>query len=150
MRAADKNIAMVGTVVLDIKLGEALNKNSLNQHVKMSVSATKDFLKKFEISEILKDKIIICVGTHHGCKKFICMLAEICANADCYRFLSPRGIIVAIILFGRRNGLADFCLDNVEKKMDEKYKILSLNFCKEELESYYQNFKKFIEEAKSK
>jgi len=37
----------------------------------------------------------------------------------------------------------------VEKKMDEKFSILSLPICKEELTPYYNQFKKFIAEAKS-
>jgi hypothetical protein len=37
------------------------------------------------------------------------------------------------------------CLDEAEKKLDEKYAILSLETCKQELQPYYQTFKHYIQ-----
>ena len=81
---------------------------------------------------------------------YICIEAEICANADCYRFLHPRGILTGANLFFNRFNDLDKALENTEKKMDEKYNIMSLDIVKEELEEYYQQFKRLIEIAKNK
>jgi hypothetical protein len=40
-------------------------------------------------------------------------------------------------------------LNRAESKLEEKWNILSLNICKNELEKYYLDFKKLIEEAKN-
>lgn len=144
---ADKDIVMLGTILMDLKIGECVSEDKISEHVKRSSDSTREFLDKFNLGEEIIEKIINCVDAHHGEKDFIYKEAEICANADCYRFLHPRGIFGALILFGRRNESVDFCLDNVEKKMQEKYNILSLDICKKELEGYYQTFKKLIKEA---
>jgi hypothetical protein len=93
-------------------------------------------------------KIIACIEQHHGTADYFFLEAEICANADCYRFLHPRGILSAFILFGRRDESTDNILTQVEKKMDEKFSILSLPICQEELTPYYNQFKKLIAEAR--
>ncbi len=88
------------------------------------IDATKIFLEKYPLTKEEQKKIINCVEAHHKGVKFNCVEAEICANADCYRFLHP--------------------------KMNEKHKILSLDICKKELEPYYQEFKKLFEKASEK
>jgi hypothetical protein len=42
----------------------------------------------------------------------------------------------------------DEILNILEAKLDEKYKILSLDICKKELEKYYRQLKKLIKIAK--
>ncbi|MBU0627523.1 hypothetical protein KKG31_05800 [Patescibacteria group bacterium] len=133
---------------MDLKLGECFKEGKLQEHIARSSQAAKKFLQNFEIVPEKLTKIISCVESHHGVPEFSCLEAEICANADCYRFLHPRGIVSALILRGRRNESTDNALAQVEKKMDEKFSILSLSTCKEELTPYYNMFKKIIAEAK--
>jgi hypothetical protein len=145
---ADKTIVQIGIYLMDLKLGQAFKEDKISEHVQMSVEAAKEFLDKFDIDEISKRKIINCVEAHHGKIPFECLEAEICANADCYRFIHPKGFFVFLTTLGKRS--ADFyeCLTNAENKMDEKYNILSLELCKQELEKYYQTLKKFIDDAR--
>ncbi|MCD4704894.1 hypothetical protein K8R66_02340 [bacterium] len=142
------DIVKIGVYLMDVKLGEAKKSDKLTEHVQMSVGATKEFLSKFNISDEEKDKILNCVGAHHAQIPFICKEVEICCNADCYRFIHPRGIFAYLNLLGRRFDNVDDCLKQVEKKMEEKYNALSLDICKEELEEYYQKFKRLIEDSK--
>lgn len=145
---ADKNIVLLGAYLMDIKLGQAFKENKLSEHVKMGVEATREFLNKYKIDEQLKEKIINCVEAHHKDVPFTCIEAEICANADCYRFIHPKGFFSNLTSLGKR-GL-DFveCLKKAEEKLDEKYNILSLDICKKELNKYYKIFKRFIEKAR--
>jgi hypothetical protein len=122
----------------------------LQEHVARSSQAAQKFLQDFDIDPEKLTKIIACIESHHGTPSYSCLEAEICANADCYRFLHPRGIVSAFILFGRRDESTDNALAQVEKKMDEKFSILSLPMCKEELTPYYNMFKKIIAQAKIK
>jgi predicted SpoU family rRNA methylase len=145
---ADKTIVHVGVCLMDLKLGQSLKENRISEHVKMSVESTKEFLNRFDIDNASKEKIINCVEAHHG-GPYKCTEAEICANADCYRFIHPKGFFVYLTVLGRR--FKDFldALNAAEKKMDEKHGILSLDVCKNELEKYYQALKGFIKDSKT-
>ena len=145
---ANKTITLVGVYLMDVKLGEASAQNRNPEHIKMSVEATKKFLGRFELDKETKKKIINCVEAHHGQVPFICKEAEICANADCYRFIHPKGFFAFLTVLGKRNLKFNEVLNFAELKLDEKYKILSLEICKEELEKYYHQFKEFIKIVK--
>lgn len=145
---ADGTIVKVGVYLMDLKLGQALKENCLQEHVAMSSEATKKFLKDFDLSKETKVKIINCIEAHHGSVEFKCIEAEICANADCYRFVHPRGFFAYLTLLGKRYADFNECLNQAEMKMDEKYEILSLDICKKELEEYYQTLKKFINDSR--
>lgn len=114
----------------------------------MSVEATQGFLEKFELDKETKEKIINCVEAHHAQVPFICKEAEIVANADCYRFIHPKGVFDFFTGLGKRDLNFDEVLNYVEEKLDEKYKILSLEICKQELEGYYHQFKKLLKSAR--
>ena len=133
---------------MDLKLKQALAENRLQDHTQMSSEAAEEFLGNFELDEETKIKILSCVKEHHGVEKFSCIESEICCNADCYKFLHPKGIFQYIhILLDRK---ADFikALDGTESKMEEKHNILSLDICKEELEPYYKMFKELFKKAR--
>lgn len=145
---ADETIIKVGVFLMDLKLGQAVKEKRLPEHVLMSVEASKIFLKKFNLDNKTKDKIINCIEAHHKNVKFKCLEAEICANADCYRFIHPRGFFAYLTLLGKRYDNFDDCLNQAEVKLDEKKKILSLDICKKELADYYKILKQFIADSK--
>ncbi len=149
-KEADKKIVHLGACLMDIMLEEALSGNKISKHVQMSVEAAKEFLGKYDISSDDKNKVINCVEAHHKGVEFKCIEAEICANADCYRFIHPRGFFYYLTLLGGERG-QDFvkCLDQAEYKLDEKKNILSLQQCKDELDGYYNSLKKFINDARN-
>jgi len=142
---ADKDIVLLGTILMDIKLGEAAKNNKLKEHVQMGVEFTKKFLEQFEIPEDIKLKIINCVEAHHGTKAYICKEAEICANADCYKFLLLKNVIGYIADKVKKGMQLNEAIQFAKDKMEEKHKILSLDICKKELEEHYQNLKKVFE-----
>ncbi|MBU0636434.1 hypothetical protein KKE06_05400 [Candidatus Micrarchaeota archaeon] len=145
---ADKDIVLLGTILMDVKLGECFKEGKLQEHVERSVTATKEFLEQFKLSQEQKNNIINCVAAHHAKEPFICKEAEICANADCYRFLHPKGFFIYItILAKERIDSIEEILKQTEAKIEEKNSILSLSICKEELEPYYKEYKKLIKEA---
>ena len=146
---ADETIVRAGVALMDIKLGQAAKEKRLTEHVAMSVEATKIFLEKFDLDDQTKNKIINCVAAHHKQVKFRCLEAEICANADCYRFIHPRGFFAYLTLLGKSYNNFEDCLKQAELKLEEKNNILSLAICKKELADYYKTLKKFIAEAKA-
>lgn len=145
---ADENIVHIGVCLMDLKLGQAIKEGKVKEHVKMSVDASKEFLEKFDLSEEEKKKIMNCVEAHHGTIPFICKEAEICANADCYRFIHPKGVFEFMSVLSKRLDDKDERLNQLEAKLEEKHNTLSLGMCKKELEEYYQMFKKLIADAR--
>ncbi len=144
---ANKMIILVGVYLMDIKLGEAWNEGKPEEHVEKGVIITKQFLVKFDLDEETKNKIINCVEAHHGQRPFICKEAEICANADCYRFLHPQSFLKILIERGKKQKFEEL-LKFLEQKLDEKHKLLSLNICKQELENNYHLLKELIKSAR--
>lgn len=84
---------------MDLKIGQCLKEGKLSEHVQRSSQSAQEFLKPFKIDKDMLDKIVSCIESHHGVDQYFCKEAEICANADCYRFLHPRGILAAFILW---------------------------------------------------
>lgn len=145
----DKEIVSIGVYLMDIKLGQAIKEKHAQDHVDMSVVATKIFLEQYSIDQSKKDKIINCVAAHHKYIPYTCLEAEICANADCYRFMEPKGIFLFIhILSKERQMEFKKILESVEAKLEEKHNILSLDICKNELAENYKVFKKMLSEIK--
>lgn len=149
-KEADKRIVHIGVCLMDIMLEEALRQGDISRHVEMSVKKTKEFLNEYDLNDEEKSKIVNCVEAHHKGVDFECIEAEICANADCYKFIHPRGVLYYFsLLSGERGGDFVECLDQVEYKLDEKKNILTLDYCKKELEGYYKNFKKYIKDSRN-
>jgi HD superfamily phosphodiesterase len=146
---ADKNIVTLGALLMDCKLGECFHENKLSEHVSRGSLAAQEFLKPFGLPTDVVVKIISCVESHHGRDKYDCLEAEICANADCYRFLTPPGIFRYLVALGERSQDFQTCLSQLEYKMDEKHGALSLEICKKDLEGYYREFKDFIAKSRS-
>ncbi len=146
---ADENIVKVALSMMDSKLPEAAHLGIGKQHVLMSVDATKELLKDVEcLTEKDKENIIRCVEEHHGVEKYYSIEAEIVANADCYRFVSPKGVLFYASMLGRKFHDFNKELEQLNFKLKEKHNTISLPLVKEELEPYYQFFQKAINEAK--
>jgi len=139
---------MLGTILMDLKIGQCMREGRLSEHVRESSLVSREFLKQFNLDSETFDKVISCIESHHGVEKYSCLEAEICANADCYRFLSPTGFLNGLMIFSGRGLSFNDCLLQLENKMEEKHKILSLDVSIQELENYYVNFKKLIIDAK--
>ena len=144
----DEKIVHLGLLFMDIKLPQASKEGRPAEHVEMSAKAAEEFLDKYDISQEEKKKVINCVATHHKKVPFECLEAEICANADCYKFIHPKGFFTYLTILGGRDADPKDALAKAEAKLDEKHDILSLDVCKEELEDVYNVLKKLIKKAK--
>ena len=147
---ADQDTVLLGTMLMDLKIGQCLKEGRLADHVSDSSLAAQEFLKQFNLEPGMLSKIITCIESHHGLDTYPCLEAEICANADCYRFLSAEGFFHGLLIFGNRHGNLDEALSNLEKKLEEKHKIVSLKICQQELGANYYDFKRLIKAATRK
>jgi len=129
--------------LMDCMLGTAYKEARMPDHISMSAKKAGAMLSEYsDISDEVKENIVSCVREHHGFKKFSSLEAEICCNADCYRFSSIRGFIGGIH-HGREMQLKDL-LNLYKDKSDEKWNALSLDICKKELEPEYKAIQKLI------
>lgn len=145
---ADVNLVIAGVALMDIKLGQAAKEGHQPQHVKYCVDFAEKVLQDLGVGAPYYDILINCVAAHHGAIPFESMEAEIVANADCYRFIHPRGVMSFHATVIKRGNDHDAALAAVEKKLDEKYGILSLDAAKEDLLDYYNMFKKILADAR--
>lgn len=147
---ADLAVVQLGLLFMDIKRNQAMKENRVEQHVQMSVEAFEKFVENQKISEEEKNKVINCIEAHHKEVPFSCIEAEIVCNADCYKFLHPRGVLFYIGVMMERTQDFEKALTEVEAKADEKMNNLTLEICKKELEPHYKNFKALFKEAMKK
>jgi len=147
---ADENLVRAGVALMDIRLGYAAKvANDQPGHVKYCVEFAETLLKEFGVDEPYYATLINCVAAHHKVKTadynpFETIEAEIVANADCYRFIHPRGVMSFHATAVKRGLDHDAALKLVESKLDEKYGIMTLPAVKEELEPYYKAFKDIL------
>lgn len=146
---ADVNLATVGAALMDLKLGEAFAQKRLPEHVEMGVEASKQFLREQQVGESEERILLNCVAAHHGTVPFESLEAEIVANADCYRFIHPRGVVDYLGTLARRGLALDAVCDQATAKLEEKWRILSLEECKSDLTPYYRFFSDAFGAAKS-
>ena len=141
---ADINLVQAGVALMDIKLGQAAKEGHQPEHVKYCVEFAQKLLTDLDVEEPYYTTLINCVAAHHGAIPFTSIEAEIVANADCYRFIHPRGVMSFHATVIKRGNEHDAALKAVEAKLDEKFNILSLDIVKEELSGYYKTFKDIL------
>ncbi len=146
---ANRKIVLLGTLLMDCMLGRAYKRGKLKDHIEMSAGRAEELiLNDRDLTKEECKNIIRCIEQHHGAGEFYSLEAEICCNADCYRFSSVEGIIIAI-KYTRDISLSDLVALSLNKA-DEKWNALSLTICKEELEPQYKAIKEFLKSYKEK
>jgi len=133
---ANVDVVEAGTLLMDCMIGKAIKEGKLSEHVQMSLDRANELIKTSSLSDEDKENIRHCITEHHGVSKFYSLESEICANADCYRFTSVKGFSYAM-RYLREMPFEDL-IKLLRNKVDEKWGVLSLDSCKNELESQHQ------------
>lgn len=144
---ANVDVAEAGTLLMDCLIGQALREGKLEEHIKMSLAKADELLEKSALTDKVKENIQHCILEHHGAKKFYSLESEICCNADCYRFTSIKGFSYAM-RFLRDMPFNDL-VALLEKKVVEKWGLLSLDICKKELADQHEVIEKILKELKA-
>jgi len=145
---ADVRLTVIGTALMDLKLGEAFQQKRLPEHVDMSVATARDILARHSLTDEEVSRILNCIAAHHGTVPHTCLESEITTNADCYRFMHPVGVLSYIGTLSKRHPDLDSVVNAAEAKLDEKQLLLTLPICKSELEGHYAAFKAMFAEAR--
>lgn len=141
---ANAKVVLLGTLLMDGMLGPAFKANKMQEHVNMSVIKADELLSQnSDIAPDEKMNILKCVEQHHGAKKFFSLEAEICSNADCYRFASVTGFLGSLA-YGPSLPF-DARIKLLNDKADEKWNLITLDSVKRELTPEYQSIKQVLE-----
>jgi hypothetical protein len=144
---ARKDLVLIGIALIDLKLGEAFHKKRLADHVQMSAAASEELLQgKITEDDLLG--VLNSIRAHHGGEAFGSLESEICANADCYRFLHPAGVLHYVGTLGARGLAPAALLDQAEDKLKEKWAIVSLPAARQELEPFFAQFSELFAVAR--
>ena len=132
---------------MDVKIGQTVQENRRQDHIQMSLDATLKAIRPINLDSKTITKIRGCILSHHGADPYPSIEAEICANADCFKFLHPRGLLVFIADLGRRGMKFNELLNFAKEKIEEKMATISLPEVKPEAKEYYRNLIKLINAA---
>ena len=146
---ADESICSVAALLMDTHIVQARKAgDKAKLHISMAIENTETFLKNYNVSEAFKKKVLACIREHHGGKPFSCIEAEICANADAYKFLDFTGLLDSIHTSGIINRSFNDIITLLRKKIEEKRNIISLDICRKEAEENYKAIKAFLDRVK--
>jgi|GEM_PF-3731415 len=96
----------------------------------------------------LKSKEII-TKARGSVKPYPSKEAEVAANADVYRFISPFGFLTYVTSVARTNPSFRSLLNPIDYKLDEKFNLLTLSSAKQELEESYKALKLLLSQARN-
>lgn len=142
----DESIVVIAIALMDLKIKEAKEKGDITKHTSMAADFAKDYIKDYNLTNDEIEKIINCIEAHHGAIPYKCIEAEIVANADCYIFIHPKGVFNYQGLLEKRGISFKEQVEQLNFKLKEKYKLLSLQETKDELDKFYQTFSALYEE----
>src|SRR5262245_3310080 len=93
----DERVVRLGTQLMDCMIGDAVAQGKRNEHIQMGVARAEALLRDDpDLTPDERTLVLSCIREHHGATPFSSIEAEICCNADCYRFLTPEGCIGGI------------------------------------------------------
>lgn len=140
---ADSGIIEVGSLLMDCELGKATKEGKVGEHIERAVRTADKLLDQYpDIPAEVKNNIIACVAEHHGAEKFSTLESEICCNADCYKFASIDGFILALRFM--RPMPIETQLKILSDKLEEKWSALTLKECIAELQPQYDLIKSLL------
>lgn len=143
LKGADKKIVLLGTLLMDAWLGEAMKGGKQPEHAEYCAKKAEKILDIFpEVSQEERENILSCIREHHGGIKFSSVESEICCNADCYKFASIRGMFASLARM-RKMPLSDLN-GLLRAKLEEKWKAITIFEVKEELEPEYWKIRDFL------
>ena len=140
---ANKNIVMLGTLLMDCVIGIAIKEGRLSDHIQMCFEKAKELLDlDTEITVEEKENILACVKEHHGVQKFYSIESEIVCNSDCYRFASIKGMFYTLRYFRSMPDTNFITL--IKAKFTEKKNCVTLDIVKTELKGQFVAIENYL------
>jgi hypothetical protein len=145
----NKNALWIGSYLADIMIQDAKEKGDLNQHVPMALSHAEGFITKHGISDQDAEIIREVVATHHGGEQKH-IESKLFKNADCFKFLNPRGVFHIFSAFYTEPTPEKFAeaMQYTMFKVEEKYRLVDLDDeLKKEAQELYDRWQWFFNQT---
>ncbi|MFH0713131.1 MAG: hypothetical protein V1722_00565 [Candidatus Micrarchaeota archaeon] len=145
----DEQIVETALWLCDLRIGPCLRENRVQDHVKESLVAAREVLSDAGASKEFAEKSLQVMSEHHA-KVHKYLEGEIVANADAYKFLPPIGSLHLLWIEGKRSDSFSKSLSYVFHKIEEKWNVLTIQECKDEMRESYEHLKFVFESALEK
>ncbi len=100
---------MLGFMLADFRLQEAMQLHKINEHIRMGVDYAHQVFERHEIAKDIQEIVLEIITTHHGGEQKHTE-SKLFMNADCMGFLEPKGLMH---IFGR------YYTEQSEEKFEE-------------------------------
>ncbi|MBN1331509.1 hypothetical protein JW978_01320 [Candidatus Dojkabacteria bacterium] len=139
----DEEALWIGSYLADMKITEALETGDITKHVPMASKYARQIFKQYSIPEDKQEIILEIIEKHHEPGPYEHIETRLFVNADCFKFLEPKGAFHLFgAMYGRTNQDFDGSMQYVMFKAKEKYSLVDLDEkTKEEAEELYARLK---------
>ena len=124
----DEDALWIGSYLADLFITEAKDDGNIKLHVPMALKYAHELIVKYDISKKRSDIIIEIINTHHGGKQK-CIEAKLFKNADCFKFLEPKGVfyLISVVSKGKTEESLKEAIEYARLKVGEKFRLVDLN-----------------------
>ncbi len=137
---ADAQVVEAALWLCDSRIGPCLRENRVKDHIVESLEFARTALVTTNASKDFIEKALQVMSEHHS-KTHKYVEGEIVANADAYKFLPPIGSLHLLWTEGKRSDSYKKSLDYVYHKIEEKWNVLTIQECKDEMREPYEHLK---------
>lgn len=140
----------VGAYLADMFITEAIQGDNITQHVPMALDYAKKIIITNHISSDEAEIILEIIATHHGGEQKH-LESKLFKNADCFKFLMPRGVFhIFGAMYSRSNEIEPNkkfveAMQYTMFKVNEKYQLVDLDdTLKREAKELYDHWQYFF------
>lgn len=146
----NKDSLWIGAYLSDLYITEAIQSGDKALHIPMAVERAKKLIKDQGVPAKLAEIILEIITTHHGGEQKH-IESKLFKNADCFKFLDPRGVFHIFGAMYQRSELTGPMERFVEAmqytmfKVEEKYTLVDLDDqLKSEAKELYDHWQYFF------
>ncbi len=141
---ARPDLIVIALYLAHTVFSKAIKDQVQKNHTVLSADYVKPFLKKWGIVQFDQSIIINSIRAHHGKEPVLSLEAEIVKNAECFKFLTIKGVLIELHELGRRGLSFDKSIDFIEYKINQKLSYLTMPDCLKEAKNNCRQINKFL------
>jgi len=146
----NSNALWIGAYLADMFITEAIATGDITQHVPMALAYAKKVIEQEKIGAQDAEIILELIATHHGGEQKY-LESKLFKNADCFKFLLPRGVFhIFGAMYGRSaemgaNKKFSEAMQYTMFKVEEKFALVDLDDqLKSEAKELYNHWQFFF------
>lgn len=129
---ADKELVVASLYLAHVVFDREWKGRIQRNHTKLSSEFAKKQLEKLHVPAIKQKIILNAIKAHHGKIPTNSLEAEIVKNAECFKFVTLKGVLIFLHELGIRGMQFEEAAKYTLEKMNQKKKLLTFKDCKKE------------------